>query len=368
MTILDRYLTRSFVTSYVILVLLAIGGVIVGDVLINFDEFVEQRDMNAGDVLTFMVDYYSYNVLLYYAQLGGPLLAVAAAFTLGGMLRNNELTALIASGMPLQRLTAPIVFSSALLLTVWFVNQEVVIPAVAHKIARDRDDISGARTRGAYMIRDRQGALLIAQRLDPREGVMERVIFITPDADGRPSTVIDADRAEYDAEAQTWRLGERGRYITLEDAPTLDGFGGAFDDRLEWRPIGEYAYGLSPEQLVLFQRAEWAELLSLREMNALVRTPNLPNRPLIVMNRHIRLTQPLIYFILVLLVTPCFLTREPGALLAASGAAVLFGAGLLGLTFVMNGFVNEANAALRVWTPIFVFGPVAVLQLANVRT
>jgi len=42
------------------------------------------------------------------------LMAIAAAFTLGVMLRNNELTPLVAAGVPLQRLIVPLAACSVL--------------------------------------------------------------------------------------------------------------------------------------------------------------------------------------------------------------------------------------------------------------
>ena len=322
--------------------------------------FVEDRSLSAFQVLGFMIDFYGYNLPLYFSQLGGPVLAIAAAFTLGNMLRNNEMTALIAAGMPLQRLAAPILVCSVVIVVAWEANKEFVIPRIAHKIARQRDDIAGTRTEGVYMVRDGKQAILTAQRLDPRRGILKRLQILVPSEAGRYDTVIDADGATYDADRQTWVL-DRGRYLDMDtpmDSP----------DAIRWQPIAEYPFARAPEELTLFQRSGWAEMLSLRQMNTLVNSGGLPNVASIIVNRHIRLTQPLLYLVLVLLTLPSFLTREPGNVIGAGARALVLCGVYLGLAFIAHGIVSEQGAALRVWSPILCFGPLSVALLANVRT
>lgn len=360
MTIFDRYVLRSFLSSYFILILISLGAYVLMDLLLNLDEYTENADLSGLEILSFMVDYYGYNLPMYFAQVGGLILAVAAAFTLGNLLRNNELTALLAAGVPLQRLVLPIFVGVAMLMVFLVLNKEFVIPEIAHKIARTKDDISGLRAEGVFMVPDKNGMLVTAQRLHSRAGSMERVQFILRGPDGRKNTLIDADVATWDSVQQVWLL-ERGRALDLSQETD-------FDRPLRYIPVDKIAYTLPPEELVLQQRAEWSELLSLREMNTLVTTEGLPNRASLIVNRHIRLTEPILHFILVALAIPYFLTREPGNVFASGGRALLVCGLFLGLTFMAHGIVREQGAALRAWAPILTFGPLAVVQLANVRT
>ena len=361
MTIINRYVAWMFLTSYLILLLVGIGIYVLADVLLNFDEFIEDPTLSTPEVLAFMLNYYGYNLPLYFAQLGGPMLAVAAAFTLGALQRNNETVALLAAGMPLQRLATPILVCSVLLLAVWVGNKELLIPQVAQKIARQRDDISGTRTAGVAMVRDHHKALLTAQRLDPRRGRLERLQILVPDETGQYATLIDADEATYDPQRQTWVFGPRGWSVSLAGAAK-------FGQAQQRHPVTEFPYTLSPEELVLFQGSSWVELLSLRQMNALIASGGLPNRAMIITNRHIRLTQPMLYLTLVALVLPFFMTREPGSVLVAGGRAVVLCGAFLGIAFVAHGVVGEQGAALRAWVPMICFGPIAVMQLVNVKT
>lgn len=360
MTIFDRYLMRMFLSSYVILLTIGLGMYILTDLLINLDEYTENAELGGLKILGFMLDYYGYNLPMYYAQLGGLMLAVAAAFTLGNLLRNNELTALLAAGVPLQRLSMPIFVGVAFLMVFWVLNKEFVIPEISHKIARTKDDISGQRAEAVFMVPDESGMLVTAKRLHSREGTMERVQFVVPGEDDRVKSLIDADLATWDADANVWHL-ERGRELDLLQPTSMD-------HPLRYNSVSEIAYSLPPEELVLQQRAEWSDLLSLREMNALAATEGLPNRTSLIVNRHIRLTQPILHFILVALAIPFFLTREPTNVLALGSRAVVICGLFLGFAFFAHNIVSEQGAALRAWAPILTFGPLAVVQLANVKT
>jgi lipopolysaccharide export system permease protein len=364
MSIIDRHVARAFLSGYVILMLVGVGLYVLTDVLLNADEFTEDASLPFLEVLRLMGDYYLCNLPLYYSQLGGPLMAIAAAFTIGMMLRNNELTPLVAAGMPLQRLIVPILACSVILVGVWMANRELLLPKLAHKVARKHDDIVGQRTRGVRCARDNNNAILIAASFYPRQARLEGLFIIEPDAQGQPQNLIQADAANYDEQRHVWKL-ERGVRIPMYEPGSVDGLGPA----IEREYIDECTFTLTPDELVLRRDSQWADLLSLRQLNALLQSRNLANRPSIDMSRHIRLTQPLLQWTLLLLALPFFLVREPSNVLAAGGKALLVAGAFFAVAFIAQSVVKEETfAALIAWIPILLFGPLAVLLLANVRT
>lgn len=363
MTTIDRYIASAFVRSYVVLLLVGMGLYITTDLLVNLDEFTENRELSLEQVLRVMIDYYGYNLPLYFYQLSGPVLAFAGAFTVALMLKNNEMTALVAAGVPLQRLAVPIMVCSVGIVAVWVVNREFVLPRYAHKIARRHDDITGVRTAGVYCARDDNNAILTARQVHLPQRRLDYVVIIEPDQHGRPAHAIQADYAVYDPHRKTWRL-ERGRRII--EAGATDDSGLSFGIQRE--TVSEYPFTLSPEELLLRQSSEWAGMLSLRQMNALLRSRNLPNLGSIRMQRHVWLTQPVLQWLLLALTLPFFLTREPTNVLAAGGRALLVTGAFFGVAFVAHSTLGGQYAALVAWIPILLFGPVAVLQLANVKT
>lgn len=360
MRTLDRYLVVTFLRSYVILLLVGMVLYIVSDLLVNLDEFTENRELTLGQVLWTMADYYGCNLPLYFAQLAGPVMAFAGAFTFAIMLRNNEMTALVAAGVRLQRLAVPVLVCAAVLIALWVANREFILPRLAHKIARHHDDITGSRVAGISFARDDNNAVLTARRIHLPQQRLEYVVIVEPNERGGHG--IQADAAVYDPVRKTWRL-ERGERI-------VEG-GRGDDDRVHGiirEPIREYPFLLSPEELLLRQSAQWANMLSLRQMNELLTSRNLPNLAAVRMQRHVWLTQPVLQWLLLALALPFFLTREPGSVLVAGGRALLMCGAFFGVSFAAQGVVSAQWAALVAWVPILLFGPVAVLQLANVKT
>jgi lipopolysaccharide export system permease protein len=367
MSILDRYIARNFLSTFLILLSIIIGMVIMLDLLLNQDEF--SKDPNAGSlqVLKYMLSYYGYNLPTYFSLLAGPIMTISAAFALGLMLRNNEMTPLAAAGVRLQRLIAPLLLCSLAIVVVWIANREIIIPSFALKIARERDDYLGARTTGVHCVRDARNSILTAGQLYPRQGKLDRVYIIEPDQHGRPANIIHADSAIWtptDEDEYSWRL-ENGARISIDEDTSVAGL----TDDIRRARVDTYHFGLKPRDLLLRQSAQFAELMSFEQMNSLVQSQNLPNRDSVRRARDVRFTQPFLQIIMLLLVTPFFLRRAPMNVLGASGWALLTGALFFLVTFLSQSFGGEGTLAqLAVGFPLVLFGPIAVLRLANVKT
>jgi lipopolysaccharide export system permease protein len=364
MTTTDRYIIRTFVGSYVTLLAVGVGLYIFGDLLFNLDEFTENRALPVRQILANMADYYGCNLPLYYMQLGGVVMALAASFTFGMMLKNNEMTALVAAGLPLQRLAVPALLCSVVLVSLWMGNSEWLVPRLADKIARHHDDIGGTRVSAVDCVRDDHNAILSANELRAQAGWLKGVYIVEPPSPTTPGSLISADAAYYDPQRHTWRL-ERGARLLLGGVFA----GGELGAPLQRQPLAEYAFTLTPEQILLRQSAQWAGLMSIRQMNALLQGGRLPNKPAIAKSRDIRFMQPLLSWILMLLVVPFFLTREPANVLIAGGKALLLGGLCFGFAFVAHSASVEGSyMRLATALPVLIFGPIAVLHMASVRT
>jgi len=94
---------------------------------VNLDEFTEHPDMETAAMVKNILTFYCLNCTLYFRDFAGMITAVAAAFSFGRMVRSNELVAVMASGISLKRIIAPIVFLALLLTGVLIVDQELLI-------------------------------------------------------------------------------------------------------------------------------------------------------------------------------------------------------------------------------------------------
>lgn len=364
MSIIDRYVVGSFLSSYLLLLAVAIGTFVFTDVVFNLDEFAESAGNGAFTILERIADYHGNRLPRYFQLMGGVLMALAASFTYARMLRTNELTPLVASGMPLWRLAVPVLACSAGLAVIWWCNSEYVVPQFATKIARHYDDLSDTRSVAVHCVRDGRNAILNASELHARDGWLKNVYILVPDADGKPGNLIQADRALYDSGTGTWSL-ERGRQLDMASAFASGGLGAP----LTWTEVGSYKFRLSPEQILLRQSSQWSDLLSFQQMNRLLTMKNLPNLPEIAKQRDIRFSQPLLMGILIMLVVPFFLTREPTNVLVAGGKALLLGGTCFLVAFICHSWSPTSSLArFAAALPVLIFGPLAVLRLASVKT
>ena len=114
MRIIDRYVILSFVKNYVISFMVLVGMYVVLDMVFNFNNLVDFHPQATSGMesvfgaLYDIVDYYFYQCFLIFVHLSGIIPVVAAAFTLMRLSRFNELTALLAAGIPLLRIAAPV--------------------------------------------------------------------------------------------------------------------------------------------------------------------------------------------------------------------------------------------------------------------
>jgi hypothetical protein len=177
MRILDRYIIRSFLYSAVLWFVVLMAMRIVTDLFINLDEFVEQKRTFSA-----IASYYGYQSLAYFAQLGGVIIVAAATFTLAMMNHTNELVAILASGVSLHRVVWPIVLCAMLLGGLIVVDQEMVIPRFADKLARDRDDVAVGKSFRVNLIADGQGSVWYAEAFNPVEDKMTRPVVALRDS------------------------------------------------------------------------------------------------------------------------------------------------------------------------------------------
>jgi lipopolysaccharide export system permease protein len=363
MKIIDRYIIRAFLTNYLIALAVMIGLYVVLDMFVNLDEFTE-ASRSSWVTLRYIISFYGWNLFLYFSQLSGVIVLVAGCFTLGRFLRTNELTAILASGTSLYRVAAPILLAGIALNAIWIVNQEAVIPRIADQLARRHDDVEGLRTYALWFIPDRDKTLLSANRFDPRTGLMEGVMILNRDEQGRMSDLLRADRARWDAEQGVWKL---------ELAKQIRGFGGRPDGQLE--PLRadahptEYASDLTPYELKLRQASQWVSFLSLRDLTRLEQ--RYPNTDEFIKTKHARLTTPFLNVLLLLLGVPFFLNRERPTVIVAGGRCLLTcGACFVFAFFCQNLDVTTLaiNPALPAWLPLVIFAPVMVVLVDSIKT
>jgi lipopolysaccharide export system permease protein len=393
MRIIDRYVFWSFIRNYLISFMVLIGMYIVLDMVFNFDDLtnlkgsVETTGVSSvlGTIRN-IADYYFYQCFLFFVHLSGIIPVVAAAFTLMRLSRFNELTAMLAAGVPLLRIAMPIVLAGVVLNGLMIADQELVIPAMLPKLTRSHDDVhrSDVKSFPIQAMQDNARGLLYAGRYTPPVGggpaVMDTVDVIergeagtAPGAgdtvvvdqpggpierqvaqsdgaqSGSPAPTTQPDTAAGSShrpiEAQAHVSADRAIWNPAErrwDLMTWD------PQKAKWLPYGFRVTGLSPdapassretvafyqsnitpEEIALYRSGDWVELLSTSRIDDLIARPGSYGQANLLRVKNWRFTQPIMNVILLLLAIPCVLTREPGHLkTAATKCLILTGLGM----------------------------------------
>ncbi len=364
---LDRYVLRSLVINYVLGLGTMLSLYIALDMFVNMDEFTE-HGYSLGTVLYNIASYYWPNLFVYFKQLSGAITLFACAVTLARMRKLNELTAVLASGVSLYRVAAPVLgfaLSTAILLVV---DTEVLIPSVAHRLARAHDDIDGRRVYAVPFLRDVDGSLLSAARFDPIKQELEGLLVLYRDSRGDISATLEAERAIWEPSDHPegggrWRL-VRGQLIARTTGQR-SGLGPSNGQVVSERSY--YESQLSPQVIELRQSEGWVRFLSLAQLRDLQKT-GVASMAAIAQARHGRQTAPMVSLVLVLLGVPFFLNRMPAQVLSDATRCVAL-CGLCYIVTIMGQTLRtESISPLPAWIPIFVFGTWAVVLIDRIRT
>jgi lipopolysaccharide export system permease protein len=368
MKILDRYVAKNFLIGYVIAFCVLIGLRIIIDLFVHLDEFTEQPDLEAMYVMKRMLVFYVVNCSLYFREFAGMITVVAASFSFSKMVHSNELVAVMASGVSLKRVIAPIVLLALLLTGVLVIDQELVIPKLADKLVRSHDDIPGQETYNIKFISDDNGSLICSGRFDVATSTLYRPTIITrrKDADSFIWEVtgrIDAEKAVYNSNAKGWDL-INGRF--LEKGSTKGE-----------QPKAFYASDITPIDIPIRLESEHKTLLSWKQLSALVKQAEqgkIKDSRELYSQKHFRVTEPIINLVMLMVCLPILVCRDPKAMKSAVTISFCFVGGCFIVTFICKMLAPETNISnfyqigFYAWLPIFIFFPIALIELDSMKT
>jgi len=357
--IIDRYVGREFMVSYVIAMLVVLSLRIILDLFVEFDEFVEARaDQQAPGALTiigYIVDYYGPKSFEFFRDFSGTIVILAAAFALARMTRQNELTAVLASGISLKRVIMPIVLLSFLLNLLMVLDQELILPRFADKLVRRHDEMKQLRTVRVWLLPDRNGALFSGRYDHEKQGISD--LFVIVRSEGRIAGLVNADYGRWNAEGQYWEL-QNGRYLNHKEpgSATVE--------------LTRYPSDLSANFLWLQRNATSKTFMSYRDLRKLqVRAVKQAQIKDLEGEKHFRFTDPIINMVMLLLGLPLLVSRERRSTKTAIFLALLGAGGCFVATFACKLLAGGVlPPLLAAWIPIIVFAPLSVVALDGLKT
>jgi len=381
MKILDRYVLTTFLKNYVIAFGVLVSMYVALDLVLNFSDLFELGDRTGGGgletamrALGNVADFYAHQSIVIFVQLSPIIPVVAAAFTLLRMTRFNELVAVLAAGVPLLRLAMPIVIATAALSFISLPLQEYVIPANIPKLLRNHGDV-GRDARRSFQVKaleDSRGALMIAARFNPATltapaSMIEVDLVIRDPVDRKPLAHVRAERAQWDAVNNVWNLS-RGLLSTGLSPNEV---------RTSERAIATLPTTLTPEEITLYRSRDFVDFLPIVRINELLAAPRGYGVVDLLRVKHFRITQYFNNIVLILLVLPCVMTREPRTLKSGGILLLTVMGAYLGTIFLCQHLAGTPAPtpalaphwpALMAWMPVLLFGPAVFIAVDRIKT
>jgi lipopolysaccharide export system permease protein len=302
----------------------------------------------------------------FYAYLHGLVAIGAMGFTLAQMYRHRELVAILASGVSLHRVAMPFIAVIFALSLVELLNQEFVLPRVAPLLLRDHGQI-GKRTVEEFKVsftRDAKGNLLQSPAFDPQSNTLNWPTILERDDRGRTVRRITARSAVWDPEGEGWRLAE-GAAVTLRE----DDADGSDPTAAAPEAVDFYPTDLSPEVLTVRHHAVFAQMLSLKQIGRMLRTPGVMDEAALRRYKYSRFSTVLVNVLVLAIALPSFLLREPSNLLVQSVRCAGLGlGGMIGAAIFMMVQLPGISPTVGVFLPVVVLLPVALGRVTFIRT
>lgn len=384
MKILDRYIAKNFLYGYFIVLFVMIGMFLTVDLFLHLDEFSEHMGKTdaAGNVLTTkdiimnIGRYYMVQSSLWYRDLGGMVIVVAAVFSLARMTRNNELIAIMASGVSLKRILAPILLLSLLLTGLMVVDQELLIPRLSHELTRKHDDLPQAGMYDLWFIGDDKASLISSPQYEESTQTLHHPVIILREPVQEAAHVyrvvgrITAEQAVYDRQRGGWVLTNGSLLPVTEASEELE----LTADR-QAQAIEFYASSLTAEDIPIRRREEFKSLLSLKQLTELQHSSGTRRTDMadLALQKHTRVTGPMVNIIMLMVALPVLVCRDPRAMKTAILVSFATTASCFLVVFLCRLFATEVIfghvwPAFWTWTPIFLFFSIAVVQIDSMRT
>lgn len=374
MSLLDRAIARQFLTNIVLLFVILFSFVVVIDVSLNIDQFLNLASRigareGSGEpgvvrrsalAALLIVDLWWPKLLQLYNFLLGLVMVGAMGFTLTQMSRNRELIAIMAGGISLGRLLRPVLIVALGLIALQAINQELVIPRIAPLLVRDHQDAGDHRLAVAEvrLTRDGQGRLLRAASFDANTGRLEGVYILERDAEGHAARSITADAASYDD--GVW---------TLENGLARDRSGGRVGDPV---PVDSIASPLDPNELRINRYESYAQALSFSQARRMLERPTLTDPEKRARYERIcwgRFSMMASSVLSLVIAFPFYATREPRHPLVQSvKCAPVAMLALIGGAIGASASIPGLPPRLGVFIPVMILSVVGVAQISALKT
>ena len=377
MRIIDRYVLRQFIRTFLICYLSMTGLYIVFDAFTNMEEFL-RCGREQGNVLGLLTSFYSYRSILFFDQMAGLLSLVAAMFTITWLQRHNEMTALMSAGISRLRVAAPVIGMAVVIALLAAGSREFLIPRFRDQLSRRPQDLIGDVGQPLQPRYDNRTDVLIRGEMTFGDDLrISRPNFLMPRSLDHYGKQFSAKQAFYRPPTAErpggYLLDQMYKPCDLQDKPSL---------RLDGEPVVitplDGPGWLEPDQCfvvsdVMFEQLTgghaWREYSSTKTLIEGLKNPSLDSGADVRVAVHSRMTRPFLDVTLLFLGLPLVLTRQSRNVFVAMGlCSVLVSTfSLLVIAFEHLGKIYSISPSLAAWAPLMIFVPAAVAMADSMR-
>lgn len=366
---LDRMLFWTVVRAYCICLVSVLSLYIIVDLFTNLEEFTGKSD-GLLDSLNRIALYYGFRSIQYFDRLAEALALLSAMFTVAWMQRNNELLPILSSGVSTQRAIRPILLTATLFITLGSLTQELLlpIPMVANALQADRDDVFRSKdtlVQGGF---DGSGIHVEGMVGSPREQMVRQFHATIPETAVNSLMHLTAATAHYVAPRPGVDLS--GGWLLTDTTPADPGARNK-PETLVHLESGKYFLRSKDVNFdAITRRAKWTDYVSTEKLYELLRDGDGRRNAGLAVTFHMRITRPIIGFLLVLMGLGVILRDQTRHVFISTGLCMLVCVFFYGTVFAAKalGSADYISPPLAAWLPVIIFGPLALSAYDAIHT
>ncbi|MEZ6056435.1 MAG: LptF/LptG family permease [Planctomycetaceae bacterium] len=368
----DRYLLSRFLSGFAVFFVAAFGLYVVFDGFTNLDGFVEKNEAGGAIAIArHMGMHYACHASLLFELIGPAMAVVSVMMVLVILSKHGELNPLLAAGIPTLRLTWPLACGMLLVNGLLILNQELIIPKVAHHLQGARGSkLDDARhvepclsTQGIYVT----GSELY---LDERR-LHEAEFRLLRGTIAQDYITLKAENAYHLPAKGRWPAG----WLLKEAEPPYE--------KINLTPQGKHVVipvtGTNDLFVVsevttgqLYQRNRSFKYLSTAELSTRLQQPSTGTSSALAqaVHFHSRLTRPLLSLATIFLIVPLIIRKEKTNLVSNVALCLL----MLGMVFSLSygvAFLGETGVLrpdLAAWIPLMTTSGLSAWLNPSLRT
>ncbi|WP_405607406.1 LptF/LptG family permease [Polaribacter sp. Asnod1-A03] len=362
MKIIDWYILKRFLVTFIFTLLILIPIAIAIDIAEKIDNFLEHADLSFYQV----VDEYYINFIIYYANTFMPLaLFIAVIFFTSKLSSNTEIIAITNAKVSFTRFLYPY-FIGATLITIvsLFMNHFVVPNSSTERKQFEREYVNSSRQKNElkyvkeFSLQLTDSTYIFIRNYNTQSN--SGYDFTSEVYDGlKLKSKLMSNRLSYNTKDSTFTLSNWRKRIIYNDRDSI--FSGSKIDTV---------FNFTPKDLIyksaLAQEMPSDQLLNFIELS---KNRGVKNLNAYLVELHKRTSMPIASYILTIIAVALAFRKRRGG----TGVNLAIGIGIMFLyVFLMKiaevlGGVAGVNSLVYVWIPNIVFGCLAIYLYINAR-